>query len=538
MNITALTIENFKGIREPLRVEFKPITLLYGPNSAGKSTIVQALHYAREVLDRHNFDADLTQQGGEFVDLGGFRNFVHGHEVERNVKLCFELNLDNSVIPTYHNEDLGNNFEGSGPIPEWDLSYLVKNAAIGVTIAWSAQFKRPYVSEYRSWINGEEFACITADPDGKWVKISEINFLNPLFVLEEDAFGSGNPSTPLLDLYDNAFGNKFHGDYIQVDIPLFGQKYAIPNWGQELSIGQDKTVSEVLAESNNISEGWLSLLHLAAILSQLITGPGELLRNELRSFRYLGPIREIPPRNYEAPRFHEHARWSNGLAAWDELHNSGENFVEKVSCWMYERLNTGYSVALRRYREIQIGSRLHSLLISGGILDEDEDTLRRIYEDVPEQSQIILKMNGKLDVMPQDVGIGISQMLPVIVAALSGNNLLVAIEQPELHIHPRLQAELGDLFLEAALRDAGNFFIIETHSEHLLLRIMRRMREWASVGSEDPSSFPVTPEVVGVWYVDADDWQTMAREMPLNVYGKLIKPWPGGFFEEGLREVF
>ena len=50
MSISAITIENFKGIREPVRIELKPITLLFGPNSSGKSTIVQALHYAREIF--------------------------------------------------------------------------------------------------------------------------------------------------------------------------------------------------------------------------------------------------------------------------------------------------------------------------------------------------------------------------------------------------------------------------------------------------------------------------------------------------------
>ena len=49
MGITAITIENFKGIKEPVRVELKPITLLFGPNSAGKSTIIHALHYAHEL---------------------------------------------------------------------------------------------------------------------------------------------------------------------------------------------------------------------------------------------------------------------------------------------------------------------------------------------------------------------------------------------------------------------------------------------------------------------------------------------------------
>ena len=52
MILKALTLENFKGIREPVRIEFAPLTLLFGPNNAGKSTIVQALMYAREVLER------------------------------------------------------------------------------------------------------------------------------------------------------------------------------------------------------------------------------------------------------------------------------------------------------------------------------------------------------------------------------------------------------------------------------------------------------------------------------------------------------
>jgi hypothetical protein len=72
MVLKALTLENFKGIREPVRIEFEPLTLLFGANNAGKSTIVQALMYAREVLERNNCDAGRTQLGGEVVDLGGW----------------------------------------------------------------------------------------------------------------------------------------------------------------------------------------------------------------------------------------------------------------------------------------------------------------------------------------------------------------------------------------------------------------------------------------------------------------------------------
>jgi predicted ATPase len=80
MILKALTLENYKGIREPVHIEFAPLTLLFGANNAGKSTIMQALMYAREVLERNNCDAGRTQLGGDIVDLGGFENIVHAHD--------------------------------------------------------------------------------------------------------------------------------------------------------------------------------------------------------------------------------------------------------------------------------------------------------------------------------------------------------------------------------------------------------------------------------------------------------------------------
>ena len=92
--ITAIEIENFKGIGDRIRIDLKPITLLFGANSSGKSTIIHALHYAREVFVRGNLDADRTETGGDFVDLGGFRNFVHNHDLDRQVALRLDLSLD------------------------------------------------------------------------------------------------------------------------------------------------------------------------------------------------------------------------------------------------------------------------------------------------------------------------------------------------------------------------------------------------------------------------------------------------------------
>src|SRR5262249_20243636 len=133
-----------------------------------------------------------------------------------------------------------------------------------------------------------------------------------------------------------------------------------------------------------------------------------------------------------------------------------------------------------------------------------------------------------------ETGTGFSQLLPVLFASFLGSGASTCIQQPELHLHPALQAELGDLLVKRALQ--FNQFLVETHSEHLLLRIMRRIRE-TTKGSL-PSHFPpVTASDVSVLYVEPAVAGSTVRTMPLSEDGHLLYDWPGGFFEEGLREV-
>ena len=70
--ITAVEIENFKGVGRPIRVDLRPITLLFGRNSAGKSTILHTFCYAHEILSYRSVDAGKTELGGDQIDLGGF----------------------------------------------------------------------------------------------------------------------------------------------------------------------------------------------------------------------------------------------------------------------------------------------------------------------------------------------------------------------------------------------------------------------------------------------------------------------------------
>lgn len=138
-------------------------------------------------------------------------------------------------------------------------------------------------------------------------------------------------------------------------------------------------------------------------------------------------------------------------------------------------------------------------------------------------------LRSGVTVSPADVGYGISQSMPLVVELATRSNTVICIEQPETHLHPRLQAQLGDLVLASAKTEGNaNQVIIETHSEHLLLRLQRRIRE----GELDASQ-------VCVLYVDQDPTGTaQANELRLDADGDFIDEWPDGFFDERLDELF
>ena len=153
--------------------------------------------------------------------------------------------------------------------------------------------------------------------------------------------------------------------------------------------------------------------------------------------------------------------------------------------------------------------------------------LRALLRNASERTQInLLETRSGLELAPSEVGVGLSQVLPVVVAALDSPNGLVSIEQPELHIHPAMQVALGDLFIEGAL-NRGTQFLIETHSEHLILRLMRRIRE-----------NHISPEAVSVMFVMPKAQGIKFKELHIDEDGDFIDDWPGGFFEESFHEKF
>ncbi len=150
---------------------------------------------------------------------------------------------------------------------------------------------------------------------------------------------------------------------------------------------------------------------------------------------------------------------------------------------------------------------------------------------------VLIDLRTNTVVTHRDVGIGISQVLPVLVTAYASKEKLLAMEQPEIHLHPALQAELADVFIESALGKRGNTFVLETHSEHLVLRLLRRIRE-TSEKSLPEGMLPIRPEDVCIVYVQPGQKGASVVEIPVTAEGDFAGSWPDGFFAERAKELF
>jgi len=122
------------------------------------------------------------------------------------------------------------------------------------------------------------------------------------------------------------------------------------------------------------------------------------------------------------------------------------------------------------------------------------------------------------------VGVGVSQVLPIVVQSLlADNGSSLIFEQPELHLHPRVQTRLADFFI--SMVRLGKQCIIETHSEYFI----NRLRFLSASDVEDETS-----KHIKIFFVNKKNAQSIYRPMEINQYG-VIKEWPSGFFDESER---
>jgi AAA domain, putative AbiEii toxin, Type IV TA system len=260
---------------------------------------------------------------------------------------------------------------------------------------------------------------------------------------------------------------------------------------------------------------------------------------------YIGPLREIPSRSYRPQVTPDEARWASGLAAWDLLYTDRKgDLMKEVNKWLADesRLRTGHRLEKVEFKEVPVPSLFHQIF-ERGLTEDDVGELQELYSGLPIRTEVALRDFQKgILVAPGDVGVGISQMVPVVVAALRQRRGILAIEQPELHIHPAVQVGIGDLFIRCVGNKSDRLFraknlLIETHSEHIMLRLLRRIREQTE-NELPPGVEGLSVEGVSVIYVENDELGVRFRPLRVREDGEFHDQWPQGFFEERAGELF
>ena len=516
--ITNISIENFKGIRDRVELTFKPITLLFGANSAGKSTIVQALHYAREVLRNHNLDADRTTAGGEAVRLSGFRQFIHNHDLRRPLvlKIGFQFSRLSTSLTTTKNPSMNGatnrrsstcRRDGRGRADHSLVQPVGRAFCDGVPAGIGWRLRRHHRVQPGTQGGAdhglEPGTPVVPDP---WERRGRVGRLRRLATRQQPPDrprrrkrrAAENRSAPI------------------VRRGLLGQPTARDDAEQKRHEG---------------------------VFSKIFLAPLECLIWDLGRFRFVGAMRALPPSGWQDAEEND-ANWADGAAAWRQLLTCDEAFVDKINEWLAgaDKLDAGYRVRRRNGCALDQASPLWLALASGRAFDEVED-LEQQLKDLPTATSIALVDQGRggLEVAPYDVGIGVTQLVPILVACLdrvAGTDLArtVAIDTPELHLHPMQVAALGDMFVDAVLGENPHGVILETHSEHLILRILRRIRQ--THRGQPHNNVEVRPEHVAAIYVESGEGHTTAFEIGIGDDGEFLQPWPDKFFDQDYEERY
>lgn len=215
--------------------------------------------------------------------------------------------------------------------------------------------------------------------------------------------------------------------------------------------------------------------------------------NLMGKVHYLGPLRSYPERVYE---------WGGEKpmdAGWD-----GDQAIAAL---------------LASKTVTRVAEWLQKMTLIDSFSLEPVGKSRTVYE-------CHVKISATAtEVLLPDVGFGVSQILPVLVnCAMLPEDSSLLLEQPEIHLHPFAQAALADVLIDS-VKERNIQVIVESHSEHLLRRIQRRIAEEK-----------LTAEDAALYFCRLQEGVSEVEKLELDPYG-YIKNWPEGFFGDEMAEV-
>ncbi|RJQ42540.1 MAG: hypothetical protein C4534_10010 [Gaiellales bacterium] len=252
-----------------------------------------------------------------------------------------------------------------------------------------------------------------------------------------------------------------------------------------------------------------------------LPGPLRMATGYLRDYftsmvKYIGPLRQSPRLYHELPE--PAADGYVGSMGEHAIAILGRNLDRRVTFMPPENFD---------HPGIKMAAKVTTLreAVSAWLVHFGMGELVAAFDAGKPGYGFLLRLPGSRMLRdPESVGVGISQLLPVLVMCLlAEEHSTLIIEQPELHLHPGAQSKLGDFFLSMALLNRQ--CILETHSEHLMERVNYR------VAASNDALVPLVKN----YFVEAVEDGSVVDEAPLNRHRNIVH-WPEGFYDEVHRQ--
>ena len=452
-----------------------PITVLVGPNSSGKSSLLKGLLAFKQTYE-DPFDHAGFMSHGQYVDIGLFNEYVRDHDSKETISFTFQItSFEHPNFRSSENLRFGTVFveieQSEDPQTKHGRveSYVVYFIPRGSD---SDDYKKSlyYISYTRMQKSEERFRI----------------FVSPsLYIYVAGGFGSTKPADALIEQYSKAMQKCASGKIQSQRDNKRGMTIDFTRGGFDDSIEPIFRIERYLIDRAH---------------SQLVVA----LTSNLFA---LAALRSKPSRSLKRTdeRHTVGSEGQNTASVYLDLHERSvkagirggkirEDFT-KLEEW-FRRLKLGEQLEIGSWRDL-IDMRMQST--SG----------RKSTDSVA------------------DIGVGFSQAAPILVqlAAMPNQSMLI-LEQPELHLYPWAQTRLGQILCEEAKAN-NKRIIIETHSEHLIRGMQLHVSE---TRKSDGSG--LGPSDIKIVYVDRDASLTLIQ---MDEFGEFTSDWPDGFFDQTIN---
>lgn len=440
-----LRIQNFKGWKDTGTIRLAPISLIFGANSSGKSSIGQFLMMLKQTAESQDRKA-IFYPGSKnsAVQLGSFREMVYQRKLENVISFGYEWNTLQKL-----------KFRDTLSQKNYTADTIVYNAKVGADT--DSDMLRVEELSYHLKEGQSSVLKVGMRPSDKKAGQYEVN--SEEYQLIRNPGRVWYPSPPV----------RFYGFPDEVV-----NYYKNSEFVQSLNLAQEQL---------------------------------------FKSIFYLGPLRIKTERLYT---------W--GGITPESVGFSGELTIAALLASKNRRISLGYKKRAKPFEEI-IAASLESM----GLIDDFR--VKKIAENRQEYEVNIRTKGSKDWVDLPDVGFGISQVLPVLVQCFyAPRGSIIIMEQPEIHLHPKAQSALADVIIDVINskengEDREIQVIIETHSEHFLRRLQRRIAENT-----------ITKDRVAAYFANIDKIPPSLDPLKIDTFGN-IENWPPDFFGDEMSDI-